>query len=189
MKFDVKKIKGNFKKLTNSNANGGAVLNYQQQTTPYPSAPVACGFCASALVSAPFEANNKFYTPIVTSTTSTINFGAPQKPQPHKQVYFGGFNERQQQPLQIVDSPIYEAVPAVSLNVQDDDDYLRRKLNKDAALHAIKSTTKMKRTVATTHINIISNFDNKNSKKKNLTFKTIGVSLTNLFKPSVILIN
>lgn len=83
----------------------------------------------------------------------------------------------------------------MSLEVRDDDyshdeeaNFIRRK--KDA-LHTIK-TTKMKRSQASTHINII-NLDNiktlagqtNGTGKKLTSLQSLGVSLSNLFKPSV----
>jgi hypothetical protein len=75
------------------------------------------------------------------------------------------------------------------LNVEDDDDYLKRKMTRqDAALHSIKGATRMKRTNAgplvNAHINMLK-LDLGGKPKQKATFKAIGLSLTNLFKVSV----
>ena len=87
----------------------------------------------------------------------------------------------------------------LSLEVRDDQEeennFIARR--KKDVLHTIKTTTKMKRSQASTHINIINLDSIKNlataagqsgaGGKKLTSLKTFGVSLSSLFKPSVMI--
>lgn len=159
MKLDVKKIKRNFQKLTGAGARAAVVVTPVQMTDMSGTTGQFCTPSAPACV---------------------LKYRVDRFERGHGQMVITPTASMSILSLEVRDD---------GAGADDEADFIRRK--KDV-LHTIKTTTKMKRSQASTHINIINLDSIKNladggggrAGKKVTSLRSLGVSLSNLFKPS-----